>query len=156
MLITDKRRLIHEQYNPDHLDWHDWSTAISKHFTVGDAVQYDRDCLPRDPITKQNIVLLAKELDKVVDQWPRDITIQLWYCPPNVNRRYGNSPNSQHVAGKAVRLQTNGNIYDLQVWLDKHWYGNLGRYARSGCVYIDNKNGKGFRDGGAKGQRWYC
>jgi putative chitinase len=144
--------------------WADDNTKISKYFTVRDVTKGDprRRPIPDSDIEK-NILSLARELDKVREDWGGPIGVTSWYRPPAVNRAVGGAKNSQHINGRAAdvyplafgaALPIGGNLAEFQAWLDKNWYGALGYGLKKGFVHLDIRNGKGWKSGGVKGVRW--
>lgn len=137
------------------IDWTNMNAKISKHFKVGEVAKWDYRRLPHNDTVKRNAVLLARELDKLRDEYDHPILINSWHRPLFINRQVGSSDNSQHVRGTAADIRPSyGNIYQFQSWVDRHWYGALGYGAKKGFVHVDIRNGKGWKTGGAKSHRW--
>ena len=141
---------------PGSIDWGNGSLRISKYFTVGEVTKNDPRRRPqRNSTEEKNILALAKELDKIRADWGSSVIVNSWYRPPAVNRAAGGVSNSQHLYGRAADIRpAKGNIYDFQKWLDRSWYGHLGRGAKRGFVHLDRRNGKGWKTGGKKGGRF--
>lgn len=102
----------------------------NSNFTWGEATK----CLsrvPYKPIEVQNIIKVARHLDKIRDfLGDRSITINSWFRPPVVNRAVGGVSNSRHLYGDAVDFMVEGitawQVYDrLNEWHGKH--GGLGK-----------------------------
>lgn len=133
---------------------------ISKYFSVGEVTKNDPR---RIPITggdiENNVLQLAIELEKIREEWGYPIVVMSLYRPPEINRTVGGSTNksiSLDIYGRSVDLQpiNPASLFEFQAWLDQHWYGALGYAAKEGFVYLDMRNGKGWRSGGQKGPRW--
>ncbi|MGK7925205.1 MAG: D-Ala-D-Ala carboxypeptidase family metallohydrolase [Spirulina sp.] len=137
------------------INWKDDNAKVSKFFTVGEVTQRDVRRIPRDPKIIKNILDIAKELDKIREEWGGPLVVTSWNRPPKVNREIGGARNSQHLYGGAADIKPLGkDVYDLQSWLDENWYGALGYGAKKGFVHLDIRNGKGWKSGGEKGVRW--
>lgn len=137
------------------INWKDGNAKISKYFTVGEVTQRDVRRIPSDPEVIQNIFDISKELDMIRDEWGQPLLVTSWYRPPKVNREVGGAQNSQHLYGGAADIKPlNRDVEQFQSWLDKNWYGSLGYGAKKGFVHLDIRNGKGWKSGGEKGQRW--
>jgi putative chitinase len=125
------------------VNWQDFNCKISKHFTVGEATNREARRIPTRTDIQNNILTLAKHLDKIRDDWGSPIGVTSWYRPPDVNRAVGGVSNSQHIHGKAVDIYPlQGNIFDFQKWLDARWNLALGYGAKKGFVHIDLRGGK--------------
>lgn len=138
------------------LDWSNNEQQISQYFTVGEVTLMDVRRQPEPGSEEeQNILALAKELDKVRADWNSPIVVTSWYRPPDVNAEVGGAADSQHIYGRAadIKPQT-GDVGYFQTWLDTDWYGALGKGAAKGFVHVDTRNGKGWKTGGEKGTRW--
>lgn len=137
------------------IDWNDPEFKIGKYFKVEDVTKGDRERVPTDPRIISNILSMAIELDIIREEWGSAIGVSSWYRPMAVNRKARGVRNSQHIKGRGVDVYPlDGRIFEFQSWLDKNWYGGLGYGARKGFVHLDNRNGKGWKDGGEKGDRW--
>jgi Peptidase M15 len=120
------------------INWSDFSSPISKYFTVGEVSQFSRERIVINSDHQKNVLLIAKCLDNIREQWGRPIGVTSWYRPPAVNRRVGGASQSQHLNGGAVDIYPiNENIYDFQKWLDQKWDRALGYGAKRGFVHID-------------------
>lgn len=125
------------------VNWNDPNCQISKHFTVREVTNGDRRRIPTRADIQQNILLLAKELDKIRDDWGKPLGVTSWYRPPDVNRAVGGARNSQHIYGKAADIYPiGGNIFEFQKWLDARWDKALGYGAKKGFVHLDLRPGK--------------
>lgn len=136
------------------IDWKNMNTQISKYFTLGEILRYDKARIPISNEIKTNILKLTQELDKIRDAWGSPIIITSGYRPPSVNARVGGARNSRHIFGDAADIAPTHNLKGFQIWLDERWFGALGYGAQKGFVHIDMRNGKGFNTGGTKGPRW--
>jgi uncharacterized protein YcbK (DUF882 family) len=138
--------------------WTDFDCKVSKYFDVGEVTQWDNRRIPNDANHRLNIIVLARELDKIRDAWGSPIKVTSWYRPLLINRAIGSSDGSQHVLGKAADIcPLFGNQEKFEQWLAEHWFGALGygQKARRGFTHVDIRNGKGWRSGGTKGVRWH-
>lgn len=142
--------------SPNDINWKDMSMKVSKYFTVGEFLRYDRARVPNDKSTQENIFKIAQELDKIREDWGSPIIITSGYRPPSVNARVGGVRNSRHIVGDAVDIAPQGghNLRYFESWLDQRWFGALGYGSKKGFVHIDMRNNKGYNTGGAKGPRW--
>lgn len=126
------------------IQWNNFQEQISKYFTVGEVTRNDIRRIPTDLMTIRNIYALAKELDKVREEWGSPIIVTSWYRPPGINKAVGGATNSQHIRGSAVDIYpANGNLLALQRWLDKEaWVDKaLGYGAPRGFVHLDMRKG---------------
>jgi hypothetical protein len=76
-------------------------------FTWGEATK-DATRIPPNATVVNNIITLARELQKVRNKIGRPFRVNSWYRPPTVNKAVGGVSNSQHLYGKAVDLQVPG------------------------------------------------
>lgn len=137
------------------INWNDFDSPISKWFTVGEVFRFDSLRVTRDETILKRVINLAKELDKIRDEWGSPIGVTSWYRPAYVNRRVGGVANSRHLFGDAVDIYPiNGQIVGFQAWVDKSWHGALGYGSAKGFVHCDCRNGKGWKTGGTKDVRW--
>jgi len=137
-------------------DWKNPNAKISKYFSVGEVTKNDPQRIPiAGSDIEKNILALARELDKIREDWDSAIIVTSWYRPPAVNKAVGGSSGSQHLYGRAVDIKpANNDLTRFQSWLDQNWFGALGYGARKGFVHLDIRNGKGWKDSGKKGVRW--
>jgi putative chitinase len=139
------------------INWQNPSQKISKFFTVAEVTKGDPRRVPvAGSQVEKNILALARELDKLREEWGRPVLVTSWYRPPAVNRAAGGVSGSQHVNGGAadIRPVNPGELLKFQSWCDEHWFGALGYGARRGFVHLDIRNGRGWKTGGTKGVRW--
>lgn len=148
---------------PGAIDWSNGSQPISQHFTVGEVTKNSKNRQPKsNSAEEKNILALAKELDKIREDWGSPIVVNSWFrpstrlgYPQDVNRSVGGAYDSQHIYGRGVDIQpAQGDINKFQSWLDKDWFGALGYGAKKGFVHLDTRNGRGWKTGGVKGVRW--
>jgi putative chitinase len=120
------------------IDWNNPNFKISKYFTVKEVTQGDNRRIPKTQTVKNNIIVLARELDTIRELWGSPIEVTSWYRPPAINRAVGGVPNSQHILGSAVDVYPfNKDIFQFQTFLHKNWKGALGYGARKGFVHLD-------------------
>lgn len=132
-------------FSIDNIDWNNFDEPVSKYFTVGEVVQWEKRRIPKTNLVKQNIVNFAKKLDVIREKWGSAIGVTSWYRPYNVNAEVGGVPNSQHLTGGAVDIYPYiGNIEEFQKWLNYEiWTNNaLGLGSNRGFVHLDNREKK--------------
>jgi hypothetical protein len=98
-------------------------------FTWGEATK-DATRIPETVTIVNNIIALARELQKVRNQIGRPFIINSWYRPPAINQDVGGVSNSQHLYGKAVDLQVpgySGRRIANAIMLS--WNGGIGIYS---------------------------
>jgi hypothetical protein len=107
-------------------------------FTWGDAT-HDATRIPDTVTIVNNMIALARELQKARNQIGRPFLINSWYRPPAINDSVGGVPNSQHLYGKAVDLQVDGYsgrslANAVMLW----WNGGVGIYSNlPDVVHLD-------------------
>lgn len=138
------------------IDWTDMTSKVSKYFTVREVTKGQAARIPTSKVIQDNIVRLAKELDKIREEWGKPIIVTSWYRPLTINRAVGGVDNSQHIQGLAVDIAPidPAELIEFERWLDEHWYGPLGWGAQSGRGFTHLGLTKGWRAGGKKGPRW--
>lgn len=115
------------------IDWHNPNQMISKYFSVLEVTKGDVKRVPTNYGHIQNILTLAKELDKLRTEWGSAIGVTSWYRPIEVNRAVGGVDSSRHILGMAVDIYPyQGNGIEFERWLDAQWKGGLGYGQRSG------------------------
>lgn len=125
------------------IDWKDFNCKVSDYFSVKEVTHNDKRRIPQSDSIKQNIILLANELDNVRSAWGKPIGVTSWYRPPAINAAVGGVPNSQHITGKAADIYPiNGDIWAFQKWLDSRWNKALGYGAKKGFVHVDLRPGR--------------
>ena len=162
-LITTNQAVGKIHNTPGSIDWSDGSLRISKYFTVGEVTKNDHRRRPKPNSSEEkHILALAKELDKIREDWTSPVIVNSWFRPSrklgyphDVNAEQKGATNSQHIYGRAADIRpATGNITEFQKWLDRSWYGHLGRGAKRGFVHLDMRNGKGWKASGKKGDRF--
>jgi uncharacterized protein YcbK (DUF882 family) len=127
---------------PTKFNWKNPSQNVSRHFKVSDVTNGDERRIPKHPLVKQRIKKLAKELDKLQEQFGQ-IEINSWYRPKAVNDAIGGASNSQHIQGWAADISLQGKNTRMQRefenWLDRNWRGGVGRgqAAGKGFTHVD-------------------
>lgn len=125
------------------IDWNDPSAKISKYFKVREVTLDDPRRIPTSKDVEDNILSLARELDKLRELWGAPISTTSWYRPPTVNAEIGGVPNSQHINGSAADIYSPGkDIYAFEGWLDTNWTCALGYGAKKGFVHLDLRPGR--------------
>lgn len=120
------------------INWSNSAQRISKYFTVGDVTKGEAQRIPKSKAIIDNILRLAKELDKVREAWGGPIGVTSWYRPPAVNKAVGGVSNSQHINGSAADIYPIGrDISEFQKWLDARWTMALGYGAKRGFCHLD-------------------
>jgi tetratricopeptide (TPR) repeat protein len=149
---------------PGDIDWGKDDLRISKFFTVGEVTKSDQRRRPKPKSQEEiHILAIAKELDKIRVDWQAPVIVTSWFRPSpklgypfDVNRECGGVSDSQHIYGRAVDIcpVNPADIHDFQAWLERSWFGYLGRGAYRGFVHLDMRNGKGWKATGPKGDRF--
>lgn len=107
-------------------------------FTWGEATK-DATRIPETVTIVNNIIALARELQKVRNQIGVPFIVNSWYRPPAINSAVGGVSNSQHLYGKAVDVQVpsySGRRVANAVLL--WWPGGIGIYsAIPDIVHLD-------------------
>ena len=134
------------------INWRNPDQLISKYFSVREVTQGDPRRIPAPGSTEeQNILLLAKELDKVRAEWGSAIGVTSWYRPTAVNREVGGVSNSQHINGGAADIYSaDGRDQAFESFFNQHWGGAVGYgvAAGRGFTHVDLRGG-GWRRGAA-------
>lgn len=88
------------------INWNNNTQQISKYFTVGEVTKGDHRRIPRSGgQIEKNILSLARELDRIREDWGSPIVVTSWYRPPAVNAAVGGVPNSHHIQGHAADIR---------------------------------------------------
>ncbi|MDX2215350.1 MAG: D-Ala-D-Ala carboxypeptidase family metallohydrolase [Oculatellaceae cyanobacterium bins.114] len=98
-------------------------------FTWGEATKNATRIPPTVEIVN-NIIALARELQKARNQIGRPFKINSWYRPPAINQAVGGASRSQHLTGRAADIQVSGYsgrraANALMAW----WNGGIGIYS---------------------------
>ncbi|MBF2029408.1 MAG: DUF882 domain-containing protein [Oscillatoriales cyanobacterium C42_A2020_001] len=107
-------------------------------FTWGDAT-HDATRIPDTVTIVNNMIALARELQKARNQIGEPFLINSWYRPPAINDAVGGVSNSQHLYGKAVDVQVDGFsgrslANAVMLW----WNGGVGIYSNlPDVVHLD-------------------
>lgn len=140
------------------IDWSNPRCYVSEYFTVAEVTQCDRRRIPKaDSTAAQNILKIAKQLDKVREAWGHPLGVTSWYRPEPINAQKGGVRGSKHTFGLAADIYplAGGTVYDLQNWLDHRWLDALGYGAYKGFVHLDVRGGGGLDQVGIVGKiRW--
>ena len=125
------------------INWHDWSSPVSRYFNVGEVTLCQSRRIPTDSTHRQNVVNIARELDKVREWWGSALLVNSWYRPPEVEREVGGT-GANHPYGFAVDVRpAQGSVWDLQTRFEREWYdtgkwqGGFGRGADIGFIHLD-------------------
>lgn len=107
-------------------------------FTWGEATM-NATRIPETITIVNNIIGLAREMQKARDQIGRPFQINSWYRPPAVNAAVGGARYSQHLYGKAADIQVSGYsgrrvANAVMLW----WPGGVGIYSNiPDIVHLD-------------------
>lgn len=107
-------------------------------FTWGEATK-DATRIPETVTIVNNIIALARELQRARNQIGVPFIVNSWYRPPAINAAVGGVVNSQHLTGKAVDVQIPGYsgrrvANAVMLW----WPGGVGIYsAIPDIVHLD-------------------
>ena len=123
------------------IDWYDWSSPVSKYFTVGEVTNRDSRRIPKDRLTKSRIKKFAKELDFIREKYNCPIIINSWYRPPHINAAVGGVSGSQHIHGWAADIAFRTNEEKklrIEQDLVKTWKGGVGIGQKTkGFTHLD-------------------
>lgn len=136
----------------------DNNAKVSRYFNVLEVTKGDKRRIPATVKVINNILALAIELDKIREEWGAPIIVTSWYRPKAINAAVGGVANSSHIQGYAVDIRPvyASDFQPFEKFLLQHWYGHLGlgQAKQRGFTHIDMRNGKGWRSGGTKGNRF--
>jgi hypothetical protein len=98
-------------------------------FTWGEATK-NATRIPENEAVVNNIIALARQLQRARNQIGRPFRITSWYRPPAVNRAVGGASRSQHLYGRAADIEVSGYsgrrvANAVMGW----WPGGIGIYA---------------------------
>lgn len=135
---------------PKKINWSNPNIYISEYFRTVEVTKnsYNRFPIPNSKEEK-NILLLAKELDKLREYWGSGLIVTSWFRPSSrfgylvdVNRQVKGAYNSQHIYGRGVDLYpVNGRLKDLQDLCLQCWHGGVGKGLPKGFVHLDSRSG---------------
>lgn len=78
---------------------------------------------------EENIINLAKQLQKVREEFGKPVRVTSWYRPEPFNSRVGGAKQSQHLSGKAVDIVIEGSSgRDIARRVLPWWPGGVGIY----------------------------
>ena len=87
---------------------------------------------------KNNAILLAKQLDKLREEYGQPLLITSWYRPENINRAVGGVKGSKHTLGIAADVRpADGDVRRFEKWVDARWNMSLGWGSKKGFVHLD-------------------
>jgi len=136
------------------IDWKNPQCKVSRYFTVAEVTQGDRRRIPEKGSTaEQNILRLARELDKVREAWGSPIGVTSWYRPHPVNGEVGGVSDSQHIPGLAADIYTmdatdqrHPRNREFEHWLDTSAWAEralgYGCAANRGFTHVDLRPGR--------------
>ena len=106
---------------------------MTEHFNRGEFRSADNAHFPYD--VKQNLQVLAEQLEVLREHFQKPITINSGYRSPEWNAKIGGAENSQHLLGKAADIVIDGVSPDevadaIEFLIDGGMMkqGGLGRY----------------------------
>ncbi len=113
-------------------------------FTWGEATK-NATRIPETRAITENIVELARLLERARSQIGRPFVVNSWYRPPAVNSAVGGASRSQHLFGKAVDIVVPGLsgrtvANSLMAW----WPGGMGIYSNLPSVVHLDTGGKRY------------
>ncbi|MBE9127503.1 MULTISPECIES: YcbK family protein [unclassified Coleofasciculus] len=98
-------------------------------FTWGEATK-NATRIPENETIVNNIIALARQLQRARNQIDRPFQVNSWYRPPAINRAVGGARYSQHLYGKAVDIQVSGySGRRLSNAVMSWWPGGVGIYS---------------------------
>ncbi|MFE4105663.1 YcbK family protein [Almyronema epifaneia] len=98
-------------------------------FTWGEATKDGTRIPPTENIVN-NIIGLARQLQRAREQIGQPFQVNSWYRPPAVNRAVGGASQSYHLTGKAADLQVEGySGRRLANVVMSWWPGGIGIYS---------------------------
>jgi putative chitinase len=127
------------------IDWNNPNSNVSKYFKVYEVTNRDLRRIPPTQEIRDRVIRLAKEMDKIREQWGSAIGVTSWYRPPAINRAVGGVSNSQHINGGAADIYPIGRDgITFEQWLDQRWAMALGygQRGRRGFTHLDLRPGR--------------
>ncbi|WAL58748.1 YcbK family protein [Thermocoleostomius sinensis] len=107
-------------------------------FTWGEATK-DGTRIPDTVTIVNNIIALARQMQRARNELGRPFLVNSWYRPPAINDAVGGVPNSQHLFGRAADVQVIGLsgrrvANAILLW----WPGGIGIYSNlPDVVHLD-------------------
>ncbi|HEY9706072.1 MAG TPA: D-Ala-D-Ala carboxypeptidase family metallohydrolase [Allocoleopsis sp.] len=135
---------------PGQINWADASIYISEYFTTTEVTKNNPKRFPKPNSNEErNILALAKELDKLREDWGSGLVVTSWFRPGkklgyeyDVNKEIGGASNSQHIYGRGVDIYpSNGELQKLQDLCLQNWRGGVGKGVPKGFVHLDTRSG---------------
>ena len=144
---------VRDSFDPNKpIDWSNPNCKVSKYFTVAEVTQNDSRRIPTQQADIDDILRLAKELDRVREAWGSPIGVTSWFRPEPINRQVGGVQGSQHTYGRAADIYTmdsdgfSQRDREFENWLDQKAWSNMalgyGVSAGRGFTHIDTRAGR--------------
>ena len=130
------------------IDWNNPQSEISKYFRVYEVTQHDKRRIPKNPEHIENILKLAKEVDKIRQEWGSGLIVTSWYRPDrpiNINKAVGGVGNSKHIPGLGIDIAPANRDYAgfRKFILQMGWKGGVGDGVSTGkgFMHLDARAG---------------